>query len=87
MSIVSPVKTVAGRLVCCTTYDGRGRAHLEDPETILRTACGRELEGGGVKPNGKSCHWCARVAVHANRRLRDEIESQEWKEIVRQLLD
>jgi hypothetical protein len=61
-------RTVKGKLVCSTVWDGRGRAHILSP-TALETVCGRKLEQAG-KVSGKSCKSCSDGAAAANQVLR-----------------
>jgi hypothetical protein len=63
-------RTVAGRPVCLTVWDLWGRAHIADPGGPWGlTVCGRQLDGAGARPTGKSCHACAEGAADANVRL------------------
>ncbi len=62
-------RTVKGKLVCSTVWDGRGRAHILSP-IALETVCGRKLEQTG-KVTGKSCKSCADGAAAANKLLRE----------------
>lgn len=68
-----PVKRVHGQAVCLTVLDGRGHAHLADPDRLEHTVCGRALEISALRPKGTSCGECSKGAPDANLRLRRRI--------------
>jgi hypothetical protein len=68
--MTAKVRTVMGRRVCATVYDGKGRAHLLSPTAADETVCGRPLVASATPRIGKSCGACAAGAAAANVALR-----------------